>query len=458
MPIPRPTLLLLTLLLLGWQPSSAAVAAGIDWQPDLKAALSRASAENKVVFVALNMDHERANDQMVEVHYKDAEICRLAERTVALFGSRFDHDSKARPCRRAGVVTCAAHMAVEKAVRREVLPGEFTGEVIAPQHLFLDGEGRILLSVPYQITPGEMEWCLVTAIRKLEPEFAWKLSGSARPPRRLVVGGMAEQGSDASPSPPSSKEVVEIIARLKKVSRGEGAGEIRADINRLILSDDKMAKEFVKSSTRNRMFSAGGANRLLELIHDIGRFSSPEWWTVISPLLDDHRPEVRSEAAVALEQLAEPKSLNPLLKRWRKEDEIGVRKELIRAIAAVGPTQAKAAGLVAEQARKARDEVLRFNALIAAAHLEDRELVAQLVREALPDPNASQRVAAAYVVAVRREEELREPLEKIALLESEAAIKAALEAALDVLNGDRLERLDPLLRRFARSSIPRDRL
>ncbi|MFH0947064.1 MAG: hypothetical protein V2A76_17890 [Planctomycetota bacterium] len=434
-------------------------APAINWQPDVATALEAAKAGSRPIFVAINMDGERANDEMVRVHYRDAIICKLCARTVNLFASRFDHGSGDRPCPRSGTITCAQHMEVEKQVRKLFLADRAGTDVIAPQHIFVGAEGKILLSVPYSITVGQLEWGLVTAIQKLDPEFPWSLSGAARPPRRLVMEGVAKTGEGVPQIPPTKEEITEIISRLKKASGGrEAADETFGMVAKLLASDDKRAMEYVTSMLHNRFFSWGGSDQLERTLHTIGQHSPSAWWQVVEPFLSDARLPVRCEAAVALEQLAEPKSLNALLKQWNKEEESAGKKELIRAIASAGADSKKACSMVRDQARRAREIDQRASALVAAARLNDRELVQDLASEALASDEALLRAAAAYVIAIRREMGLKTQLEEKALLEEDPVAKSSLEAALEVFSGQATTRLDPTLRMLTGSTILRDRL
>ena len=430
----------------------------IDWQPDVATALELAKAGSKPLFVAINMDGERANDEMVRVHYKNATIGKLCARTANLFASRFDHGSGNRPCPRSGGITCAQHMEVEKEVRRLFLGGREGPEVIAPQHLFIGPENKMLLSVPYSITVEQLEWCLVTAIQKLDPEFPWTLSGAARPPRRLVMEGVAKVGELVPQVPPTREEITEILSQLKKVGPRQAGPDTISLVGRLMASDDKRAMDYIKSMLRTTFFSRGGSDRLERTLHTIGQHSSPSWWQVVEPFLADSRLPVRCEAAVALEQLAEPKSLGALLKQWNKEKESDARKELIRAIAGAGADSRKASSMVSEQARKAKNVDLKATALVASARLNDRQLVRDLALEALTSEEPRVRAAAAYVVAIRREMDLKKPLEERALMEEDPDAKEALEAAIEVLNGQEATRLDPTLRKLTGSKIHRDRL
>ncbi len=444
---PAPVALLVALL------APALAAPTLDWRASVDEALAEAKRDGKVVFLAINMDHERANDWMVETHYRDPTIRKLAARTVNLFASRFDHGGADRCPRVGGGPPCAAHVAIDKRVRREFVPVEPDGSVIAPQHVFLAPGGEVLLSVPYQVTVGELEWCFVAAIRRVDPEFAWTLSKAARAPKRLVADGIPVPEEEGPPPelPPTEEEVDAILERSKKTARAT-----RADLDRLVRSEEKRAVEFVRKQASSG-WSGGVGRPLGNLLRTIGERSPESWWTFVAPFLEDHRPVVRRQAAVALEQLAVEKSRSKLLARWRKEDDVGVRGDVLRALAGVAPSDRKVIALVEEQSEKAREPSLRAAAVVAAAHLEDREVVLGICRRSLGSDLPEVRAAAAIVAAVRREAELRPRLDELALLEESAVAKAALEAALRVLDGGHARLLRPALRDLFDEEILRDR-
>ena len=66
-------------------------AGDIEWKTSLGASLREAGASQRVVFLAVNMDGERANDRMVKEVYKDKAIQALAERTINLVASNDTH-------------------------------------------------------------------------------------------------------------------------------------------------------------------------------------------------------------------------------------------------------------------------------------------------------------------------------------------------------------------------------
>lgn len=425
----------------------------IAWQPSLAAALEAAKRDGKSVFVAVNMDGERANDTMVKVHYRDPGVTELARGTVSVFASKYDHGSGERPCPRAGSVPCSAHMAAEKEVRRLLLDAGDGVTMIAPSHAFLAPDGKILFSVAYQITVGELSWCLAEARKAADPAYSWTPCAGARAPLRLVQGAIADPTAAAMPPAPTQAQVDEILAKLKG---GAKPWQLRDELAMLLRSADPRAMAYVGS-----LLTAKGAQRndwLAGLVHEIGRLSPPEYWEVLPALFADERPTIRREVAVALEQLAAEKSAAKLLEQWKKEKDPGVRGELVRAIAATAASDKKAIKLVLDQAAAPKDEPLRIAALVGAARLADRKALDALARAALTDPSPGLRAAGAYLAAACRELDLLAPLEAAALLEADPRTKQAMERAVAVRRGGKaLATLDQDVARLTGSDVPRDR-
>jgi len=149
---------------------SSIVARDIEWQTSLEACLARAPAESKVVFLAVNMDGEPANERMAEGVYRDKTIVRLSERTLNAVASASPHPDWERPCPRFRGIACADHRLVDMQARERILEADGAGRVVAPQHVFLAPDGSVIFSVPYEITALELEWCLAKAILTVDPD------------------------------------------------------------------------------------------------------------------------------------------------------------------------------------------------------------------------------------------------------------------------------------------------
>lgn len=431
-----------------------AAAGTIDWKPSLDAALADAKARNVPILIAVNMDGERANDEMVNVHYKNARIVDLAKRLACLFASVEDHAGDKACTRCGGPVTCTEHQTIEKAVRAKYLKAAVGGAYVAPEHVILKPDGTILLSVPYRVSVGELEWCLVSAIRTIDPAFEWKLAEDAKPPRRLVNGGVAESELTTSLKPPTKKEVDEILDELHKSKKWFDKLDLLA---KLMRSSDKRAIEFFES-----FMSGKFPNReegITQLLRSIGSTSPPEYAPLVQPFLDDDRAPVRCEAIVALELLANPKALPSLTKAWKKEKDPAFQKHLIRAVAACGPKDPATEKLVLEQIDGATDPVVATNAMLACEYLSNKQKAVGAAERGLSHPKVpGVRLAAAYVLALHLDPGKKPLIESAAAVESVAKIKEGLTLAVEVFNGTKSPRdLEKLVEQVAEIGIPRQR-
>src|SRR5690606_34327805 len=255
MKLPFPSFLLLTPGL--FLPLTKA-SAQIDWAPSLEEALKQAGAEKKVVAIVLNMDGERANDRMVADHYQDDLLVKLSRHTVNLFCSNDTH-SKSGTCSRCKAHTCQQHRNNDFSVRRTILGLDGTAPVVAPQHIFVGPDGKIIHSAPYYLTKGELEWMWVEAIRAIDPTFAWEASERIRAPEQFRKG--AAEKSKAEPMR-TREELQKALENLKNINlggRGRRGGGGGGDFRRawedalknasiVLRSDDKRALDWGKST------------------------------------------------------------------------------------------------------------------------------------------------------------------------------------------------------------------
>lgn len=397
--------------------TSPLCAQSIVWTPSLDDALAKAKAEKKPILLAFNLDGERASDELVADHYKDAAIAKLAERTLNVFCSITD-----RP--RVPGVSAAQHQAAEKKARGEILKIGAGEDVIAPQHVFIDGDGTVLVSAAYRLSKGELEWCFAEAIRKLDPTFAFTPSPRTRAPAALAFG--KPQRGETAP-PPSKAEVAEALKEVKKGRGGFAAAMEHAQV--ILRSDDPEALKWGQNTLRG--LPGGMKGNVLRMI---GAGSPRAWHAVLAEHLDSPDTALRLSAAAGLESIAEPKALPALQKASRSEKDEGVRGRLLRAMAACGPEQ-KSVVQTVQKAVPAGPEALRIQAILAAAYLDDGAVVRDLMKLALTDAAAKARATAAYVIATRREQKLLADLEPLAQAETDADTKLWLAAAVEVLRG-----------------------
>lgn len=426
---------------------SAPAGPGIVWSADWSAAFEAAAAGRKVVFLAVNMDGEKANELLASKTYFDEDLVQLSGLTVNLAASRFSHAAAGKNCGRFPGLTCADHQKTDIRAREQVLKAGLGGEVVAPQHVWMDAAGKVLLSVAYQVSAEELAWCFVTAIRRADPEAEVRMPPGAKAPRRLVVDGVA--GGDDAVRPLTEEELEETLAALKKVLWGPERVEL---ILRLLATDHPDAVDAIRDELKGSNLRGGGGRRdpggdlvgrLQELrralVHSVGRISPPSFWRAVVEVLDDEDPLMRSEAAAALEQLAAPESLKEVKKAHAAEKDAQAGRDFLRALASAGRADSAARKKLLSEL-KAKDTATRRNALyglglhaadddaaesLAAACAGADPLDRQAALLGLAAANASARLALAEQVAgdATADQETRELAARVvAVLKAEAPL------------------------------------
>jgi hypothetical protein len=429
----------------------------IVWQKSWEEAFARAKAEHKVVLLAVNMDGERANERMAASVYHEPALVELSKSAICLVASASDHGTGAE-CARFGSIACSDHRRIDSAARQSVLKPDKEGFVVAPQHVLLDPDGKVILSVPYEISADELEWCLATAIVKLDPSFDGKVSASARAPRRLIKGNVLDLSGDpaASGKVPTREETLELIAEVKK---GSLAGPERmAALKSILSADEPEAIEYIQSELRRGGGKGAGSDIRAELVHTIGARSPASYWPLVADFLDDGSPILRAEAAVAMEELAAPEATKEIGSLFVKEKSPEIQKELLRALASCGAGDVKIREKVAKIAEKEKDPLLRMNAIVALGRfpVSDPDVAALLERK-LREGVGEEREAAACAMALTRDVRWTKLLEEIAAQKSDADLEGTIEAALAVLKEGALRPLEEPLRRIAQDKIRRER-
>ena len=387
----------------------------IRWEPNVADALTEAKQTQRVVFIAINMDGDPGNDRMAEGVYRDKTILRLTAQTLNLVGS-LDWHNRSGPCRRLGPIACSEHQAVEKEVRTRFLQEDADGHVVAPQHLWIGPDGEVLLSVPYEVTAGELEWCFHRAWSKVDPDYSGQPSKASRMPRRFIDGGVFDPQTDAEDPPPSREEVLAIIAELRKGSLTRR--DVLERLRQLVRSEEPEAMKEIEQYLKGGGSTGRGAGRggrggnqnpLSPLLRAIGDTAPATYHRLVVDLIQKGDLATRSEAAVALEQLADPGALTALLKELKKAKDPTLKKNLVRAIGTCAGDHATARKALLKASRDRKDANLRRNALIALGTLSVNPKTMDRLIEALEDPELAP--AAALGLALTRDERAIEPLE-----------------------------------------------
>lgn len=462
-------------------PGTEPRARGIVWEDAYDLALEKAAADKKVVFIAVNMDGEAANERMVKKVYKDKALIALTEHTVNLVASANRH-SKSGKCPRFGCRSCDVHREVEIDVRENLLEPDGSGAVIAPQHIFLGPGGGVLLSVPYEVSALELEWCFGEAFKLAGITDGPKISPKARRPRRLVNGGVANVGA-RNMAPLTRGEALELIKELR---RGGNRGEQNSMLRHLATADEPEARDYVLSVLRaNSGGRAGGGGRRggggrtgdaererAALLRWIGTASPKSYVEVVLPFVGSGLESTRNEAIVALEQLNSDEALKELLGTLKKEKDDLLRKNLLRAIGSCGVDDRKSRAALMKASNDLRNPLARQNALLGLGWVEGDEDVDERLRQAaLPEEFGKkakvgpdritdlEREAAVVAMGLSRNGDWKELLTALKDDEDESQeLRDAAAASLEVLGGADLHALRGALMRAGTDEIPRERL
>lgn len=202
--------------------------------------------------------------------------------------------------------------------------------------------------------------------------------------------------------------------------------------------------------------------------------SPPSYWEVVVEFIGDSKDEIRNEAAVALEQLAAPKSYRSIATALRKEKVVEVEKNLLRALGATGAEEKSARSTLLKVARKDREVLLRVNAIVSLGYLLRDEDVVEFLTETFQRGESREQAAAAIAMGLSREEEWltvldpgsapsegsdeteEEPSEDPEELDEEVA--SAVEAAKRVLSDGGLAPLERPVIETAEDELRRERL
>jgi hypothetical protein len=434
----------------------AAVPAGADilWEASYGEAVERARTEHKLLFVAVNMDGEGANDYMADKVYHDKRICELTASTVNVIASRFSHGASDSTCKRFGTITCAEHQFAEKGVRGAAVKPSKDGHIIAPQHVFLDPGGEVLMSVPYLISAEELEWCLIKALNEVHPEAQREIPEEAHAPMRLVAGRLYDpEAGQPAPRPLGKEELEETI---KELQSGFGALENMNAFSRLLVTDEPDAVKYAIQEVNSGLLTYTSSMNT-SLVRTIGMVSPESFWEVVEPMLKHRDENVRSEAAVCLEQLGARKSVKAIQAALSKEKDPHVKKNLLRALGTAGRAASGPEKVLLRYAKDDRDGDVMDNALMALGMQAQRLKVRKFLLDRLAEGSEREQQAIAVGLAFGRQSAYKGELEGLAAKAPSGDLAGVLQRALEVLDGGSLTVIAEDVTRIGHDRVRRER-
>lgn len=392
----------------------------IDWTGDWEEAFRLASERKMPVMVCINSkDGEPASDRAAKETYKDPEFVALSRKFVMLVVSVHMHWPK-DACPRFGQVTCEQHMHLYRELSTRygdqfVAPGG-RGEMISPQHAWFLADGTLLRRKEYELSRAE----LMERMRKVLEEVAAP-AGGADP---------AARPGDAD-APLTDSERAELERAVKSDREGR-----RAALGNLLSTGKKAAQEAVLE------LAAKGDEKLrCDVLRALGKARALNARPFVEDYLKDRVAEVRSFAAVALEDMGQKESAEPLLRRIKTEGDTFARKNMYRALGVCGGGAADKEGaktllkgLGDKQVVAAKHAALALRSYAGpAAELVLKPLEQAAVREKSPEL----RGAIVYTLAFIGNKETTIPaLQKVLETSTTEIARAFVRNAIATLRGD----------------------
>lgn len=359
----------------------------IDWVGDWKQAFQQAKETGKPVMVCINSkDGEQANERAALQTYRDPWFVPMTRRFVMIVVSVREHAAEGI-CPRFGKVTCKDHLACWKELRTEygddfLLP-DTTDEMISPQHAWFSPDGKLLQRQEYELFRDQL-------LKRMRDVLA------ASGPSPLANAPLDDRDRTA----------LEQATKGDKETRWAALGHLFAS-----------PKNAVRAALADLLKSTRDKPPRCELLRALGRGKALEVRPAVEALLKDKDPDIRSFAAVCLEEMASADAVPTLIKRAKTERDAMVRKNLYRALGACGgPAADKAAARALLKAVEHDKErmVCKHAALALARYAEAPSLVRKKLEQlALRVKDQDVRQAVACALAYVGDEKTVPVLEKM---------------------------------------------
>ncbi len=402
------------------QPSAPkAVATGLHFARNLDAAITEANASKRLLLWVIMKDGEIGCSRMLQTVYADTEVrARLNASFVLLPCSTYDHGSAPAPegsteaptwCAQFAAVLCPEHQAIEREMRKRY---EETVQVVAPQHIITDADGKILARHRYELKKKEF--------------LAFLDSAAGAAPVATDAAGIPVP--DKKPASSRGAALLETILRGNEAERCAAAKELCA-------SGDKAAvAEFVTALEKPRIEPADLRRTVARAVGDPTCSPAALEFTRLFAVKETL---LRNSAVVSVEEMADPVAAPALLAQWKIEKDPEIRKDILRALGPCGVGVDAARELLMKEA-KSTSELLRIAACIALGHhTASRPDVCKLLlgRYEAADSKGQQRLAVIYAWSLSRNAEVLPDIDVALEKENNGELKDLLNAVKRALGG-----------------------
>lgn len=432
----------------------------IEWTAQIDRALELASAEQRVVMVALGEAQEGRTRRHVREVYPNKVATKAASVTVNVPAWSFTEDESKKLPKMKGVEPRNHRNNLATVMEQWITPNA-NGVIALPHHLWLGPDGSLLLSCPWELEPEELAWCTDEALRRSGIEERPELPDGARAPRRLLVGeSFRVIDEDELGRGLETDELEEKLSGLAK--RFIGMGD-RGDVIQIMFTDEPDASDFLAKQIGLWDFGGGrgggGGGAIVDgTVELLGTISPANFIEVLDETARSPSSSRRLRTAVALEQIGSPDGLSLAKKGWKSEKDEAARPEWIRALAACGRSDKGSIRTVIKAAAKDDNPLVRRSALIGLGHTLPNKDALKALEAALQGALAPERDAAVLALALGRARDQRSLVQGVLDSDLEDQSRRTAEATMAVLEGGPLYSLSNEFKRISESEVERGRI
>jgi hypothetical protein len=347
--------LLVVLLLASPALSQQAPTGGIEWQKDLTTGLEKAKETGKVLMICINATYvdgkkreEPAAKGLREVVYRDPKVVEKSREFVCVFltprNSTADYGE-------------LGNLGME-------------GEIISPQHIFVNSAGtRILLRREYW-SHGQGEKAVEALLAMMD---------------QALKSGAKDNGPPVEkPEGPEDSAAARTEWIAKMIQQVQGTPNEREAALVALLENDQ------DGDCTNALIALLPENKknvdlLWSLIRALGRNGLEAAAIPVAEFLDHRDATIRANAAVSLEYIGshDKKVVAALSKAAAREKEEGIANHMFRALGRCGVKDSKARGLLLKMVASAKSEFASFGPAIGLAYFEGDSKAARGVEKLL---------------------------------------------------------------------------
>lgn len=383
---------------------------GVAWEKDYAAALTKAKERGVPVLVCFNMDGESANEEMVKL-YREPEFVKRSLDFVCLVASAAQHNPEAStaPCPRFGGVSCAEHRKVEVKASAALIGKD---EVIAPQHVLLAPDGKVLMRRAFGLAKDELLKMMKMAEKALKTG---------------VSGKELEQDAETVAAEAETRKIEDLI----KSAKDHNAERRKPAISALGQIDDLRARDALIALLDPKNMDDTKADAL-DALATKGNYDAMS--AVVARLSDTNTVVVR-RAIATLRCMELPGAIPPLTKMWKKKLPSLVAGDIPAALVACGSKNPEVAVII-KKACASADSIVQQNALAATKSLPADPEITKILDARLGDDSSNIRGIAAWVVGMRRERTCEGKLQARLANEVNMDVKECMSAALRSLKAE----------------------